>query len=130
CPLAQGFYDRLPAARSDALDRIWLTRESVRETALAHRICPYYLSQELCRWADVVVGDCSYWFDGGGLLHALTQANEWRVTLLVDEAHNLVERARGMYSAQLDQRRFDGLRRSAPAALAPALARVARQWQK
>ena len=130
CPLAKGFYDRLPAARQAALERHWLNQDSVRDTALAHGICPYYLSQELCRWADVVVCDYNYYFDMGGLLHSLTLLNEWQVTLLVDEAHNLIERARGMYSAELDQRRFEALRRIAPGVMKAPLERISRHWQQ
>ena len=130
CPLAKGFYDRLPAAREAALVRLWLDQQSVREVALAHRICPYYLSQELCRWADVVVCDYNYYFDMGGLLHSLSQLNEWRVALLVDEAHNLIERGRGMYSAELQQTRFDALRRIAPAVMKAPLERLNRHWQQ
>ena len=130
CPLAKGFYDRLPAAREAALVRLWLDQQSVREVALAHRICPYYLSQELCRWADVVVCDYNYYFDMGGLLHSLSQLNEWRVALLVDESHNLIERGRGMYSAELQQSRFDALRRIAPAVMKAPLERLNRHWQQ
>lgn len=130
CPLAKGFYDRLPAAREAALARLWLDQQSVREVALAHRVCPYYLSQELCRWADVVVCDYNYYFDMGGLLHSLTQLNEWRVALLVDEAHNLIERGRGMYSAELRQTRFDALRRIAPTVMKAPLERLNRHWQQ
>jgi Rad3-related DNA helicase len=130
CPLAKGFYDRLPAARKAALDGQWLNQQRVRDVARAHQICPYYLSQELCRWADVVVGDYNYYFDMGGLLHHLTLLNEWRVTLLIDEAHNLIERARGMYTAELDQGHFNLLRRTAPPSLKGPLARVARHWQQ
>ncbi|UXZ53661.1 ATP-dependent DNA helicase [Halomonas sp. 7T] len=129
CPLAAGFYDRLPAARHAAVERHWLDREGVRNVALAHKVCPYYLGQELARWADVVVGDVNHWFDSHALLHGLAQANDWRVGLLVDEAHNLVERARGMYSAELSQQRLSRLRRRSPPALAKPLARVGRQWQ-
>jgi DNA excision repair protein ERCC-2 len=46
----------------------------------------------MARWSDVVVGDYNYWFDGSAMLHALTQERGWRVSVLVDEAHNLVER--------------------------------------
>lgn len=130
CPLAKGFYDRLPAAREAALARHWLDQDGVRQVALAHRVCPYYLSQELCRWADVVVCDYNYYFDLGGLLHGLTQLNEWRVCLLVDEAHNLIERARGMYTAELELGRFNALRRIAPPALKAPLERVHRHWQQ
>lgn len=128
CPLAKGFYDRLPAARTAALARPLLDRESVREVALAHQVCPYYLSQELARWVDVVVGDYNYYFDLTALLHGLAQANQWNVALLVDEAHNLVERARMMYSATLEQWRLKALRKAPPARLKTALQRLDREW--
>jgi DNA excision repair protein ERCC-2 len=130
CPLAKGFYDRLPTARQAALEGQWLSHESVRATALAHQICPYYLSQELCRWADVVVCDYNYYFDMGGLLYGLTLLNEWRITLLVDEAHNLIERARGMYTAELNQQRFEALRRIAPNVMKAPLERISRHWRQ
>ncbi len=129
CPLAAGFYDRLPAARQAAVDQGWLDRDALREVALAHDVCPYYLGQELARWADVIVGDVNHWFDSHALLHGLAQANDWRTGVLVDEAHNLIERARGMYSAELDQQRLSRLRRAAPKALSRPLGRLARQWQ-
>jgi Rad3-related DNA helicase len=130
CPLAKGFYDRLPAARKAALQRRWLDQRAVREVALEHQICPYYLSQELCRWSDVVVCDYNYYFDMTALLFGLTVLNDWRVTLLVDEAHNLVERGRGMYTAELDQSRFNDLRKIAPSGLKSALDRVGRHWNQ
>lgn len=130
CPLAKGFYDRLPAARKAALEGQWLSHERVREVALAHQICPYYLSQELCRWADVVVCDYNYYFDMGGLLYGLTLLNEWRVTLLVDEAHNLIERARSMYTAELNQLRFEAVRRIAPSVMKAPLERISRHWRQ
>ncbi|MGY2460785.1 ATP-dependent DNA helicase [Vreelandella sulfidaeris] len=129
CPLAAGFYDRLTAARQAAVEQGWLDRQALREVALAHDVCPYYLGQELARWADVIVGDVNHWFDSHALLHGLAQANEWRAGVLVDEAHNLVERARGMYSAELDQQRLNRLRRVAPSPIAGPLGRLARQWQ-
>ncbi len=94
CPLARGFYDRLPAARAEAIDISFLDQEAVRQVARRHQICPYYLSQELARWSDVVVGDYNYYFDRSAMLFGWTVTHEWRVCLLVDEAHNLVERAR------------------------------------
>src|SRR5690606_27089734 len=96
--------------------------------ALAHQICPYYLSQEMARWVDVVIGDYNYYFDISALLHSLTVANQWRVCLLVDEAHNLLERGRSMYSAELDQRNFKKLRDIAPAQLKKPLERIQRGW--
>ncbi|MGY6567136.1 MAG: ATP-dependent DNA helicase [Halomonadaceae bacterium] len=129
CPLAAGFYDKLPAARQAAVERGWLDREALREVALEHGVCPYYLGQELARWSDVCVGDVNHYFDVSALLHGLAQADGWRLALLVDEAHNLVERARGMYSGELDQHAFATLHRSAPAPLVKPLGRLMRQWQ-
>ncbi|WP_312727941.1 ATP-dependent DNA helicase [Stutzerimonas kunmingensis] len=128
CPLAKGFYDRLPAARAAALQHSMLDQAALREVALAHQVCPYYLSQELARWADAVVGDYNYYFDISALLYGLTLNNDWRISVLVDEAHNLLERARGMYSAELDQRVFAGLGGKAPAPLKRPLGRVQRCW--
>jgi DNA excision repair protein ERCC-2 len=103
CPLAKGFYDRLPAARAESLAAGFMDGPALRGVALKHQVCPYYLGQEVARWSDLVVGDYNYYFDGSAMLHAMTLANEWRVGVLVDEAHNLVERARAMYSASLSQ---------------------------
>ncbi|KII31694.1 ATP-dependent DNA helicase [Pseudomonas fluorescens] len=128
CPLAQGFYDRLPAARQAASEVSLLNQSALRQIALEHTVCPYYLSQEMARWADVVVADYNYYFDFSALLFGLAQANNWKVAALVDEAHNLVERGRQMYSASLDQSSFNGVRKTAPEALKKPLQRVNREW--
>ncbi|WP_110958937.1 ATP-dependent DNA helicase [Acidovorax sp. ST3] len=139
CPLARGFYDRLPAARAAAVATTIegktvtaLQQARVREVALQHDVCPYYLSQELARWADVVVGDYNYYFDLGGLLHGLSQANQWRTALLVDEAHNLVERGRKMFTAELHPAALAQARSSPTAAqhapVKKALNKVLRAW--
>lgn len=128
CPLAKGFYDRLPAARDSALSAPWLDQAGMLEAALAHEVCPYYLSQEIARWADVVIADYNYYFDLSALLFGLSQFNQWRVAVLVDEAHNMVERARQMYSASLDQQNLSALRQTAPEALQKVLQRVNREW--
>jgi Rad3-related DNA helicase len=139
CPLARGFYDRLPDARAAAMAATSadqpapaLQKTHVREVALQHDVCPYYLSQELARWADVVVGDYNYYFDLGGLLHGLAQANQWRTALLVDEAHNLVERGRKMFTAELHPAALAQARSSPTAAqhapVKKALDKVRRAW--
>jgi Rad3-related DNA helicase len=131
CPLARGFHDRLPAARAAALDDGRpLDTATLREVAAAHAVCPYWLAQELVRWADVVVGDYNYQFDGNGLLHLLAQEQDWKVALLVDEAHNLPERARAMYSAALDLQALREARRGAPQPVQRALDRLRRVWSQ
>ena len=130
CPLARGFYDRLPAARGAALKQPILNQATLRATALEAEVCPYYLAQEMVRWSDVVVGDYNYYFDLNALLAGLTQANQWRVSLLIDEAHNLLDRARGMYSADLSLKAFSSARRQAPASARRTFTTLARHWKQ
>src|SRR5690606_40027779 len=82
--------------------------------AAGHDICPYFLAQEMARWSDLVVGDVNRLFDQSALLHGLIRQNNWQASVLVDEAHNLVDRARGMYSVQLEQQRLLRLKKTAP----------------
>lgn len=128
CPLAQGFYDRLPAAREAASQLRLLDQAALRDVAARHGVCPYYLSQEMARWADVVVADYNYYFDFSALLFGLAQFNQWNVAVLVDESHNLVERGRQMYSANLDQATLGSVRKTAPEVLKKSLQRVNREW--
>ena len=128
CPLAKGFYDRLPQAREEAAAHNNLDQKTVREIALRHQVCPYYLSQELARWCDVIVADYNYYFDSSAMLYAFTVMNDWRVVLLTDESHNLIERGRMMYTASLDREELSAARRGAPPSLRKALEKVGRQW--
>ncbi|RSZ37201.1 MULTISPECIES: ATP-dependent DNA helicase [unclassified Variovorax] len=128
CPLARGFYDRLPAAREQAAQVAWLDREALRNIALAHEVCPYFLAQEMAHWADAIVGDYNYYFDGSAFLYATMRDAGWRVAVLVDEAHNLLERSRGMYTAQLEGEALEEAHRAAPAVLCGPLARLFREW--
>lgn len=129
CPLARGFYDRLPQARAAALvDAGVMDQAHVRRAALAHDVCPYYLSQELVRWSDVVVCDYNYYFDSSAMLYALMMALQWRVTVLVDEAHNLVARARAMYSTALSQTALDAARHAATPVMRKPLDALHKRW--
>ena len=129
CPLAQGFYDRLPVAREAAAQERWLDQAALRSVAREHRVCPYYLSHEMLRWADVVVGDYNYYFDRSAMLYALTVESAWRVSVLVDEAHNLYGRACAMYSAQLTHAQAVAVRPEVPAVLRPRVDELLNQWQ-
>ena len=125
CPLALDFYDRLPAARAEAVQAGWLDPAAQRRIALKHGVCPYYLGQELLRWADVVVGDVHHAFDPHGQLYGLAQSQGWKLALLVDEAHNLIDRARDMYSGELSLARVREAVAAAPRVLQPPLRRLA-----
>ncbi|MDO8653162.1 MAG: ATP-dependent DNA helicase [Undibacterium sp.] len=128
CPLAKGFYDRLPAARIAALQVPILDQERLRSVAIEHQVCPYYLSTEMVKWTDVIVGDYNYYFDLNAMLYALAINNDWKIGVLVDEAHNMVSRARAMYSAELSHRHLKAIRKHAPSSLKKSLDRLHRQW--
>ncbi len=124
CSLARGFYDRLPAARQAAVDEQWMDAAAQRRIARDHGICPYYLGQELLRWADVLVADVHHAFDPHGQLYGLLQALDWRLGVLVDEGHNLIDRTRAMYSAELSVAHIAAAAAVAPAGLRPRLRRL------
>lgn len=128
CPLANGFYDRLPAARLDALSRSMMDKSTIKKVAIDHQVCPYYLTQDLANWSDVVVGDYNYYFGLYAMLYTGTVVNDWKVTVLVDEAHNMVERARKMYSAELSYGDFNDMQSKAPKALKAELNKLSNCW--
>ena len=130
CPLAEGFFDRLPDARNQAAKACWLDQAQIRRIALQHAICPYYLTQEMARWSDLVVGDVNHYFDRQAILFSLTTQNDWKVVPLIDEAHNLIDRARGMYSAGLDRALFSQSARHAPETLKKPIQAVQQGWRK
>lgn len=128
CPLAAGFFDRLPAARTAWIQSDAIDASAVTTAARDNEVCPYYLAQELIAWADVVVADYNYYFDSSAALHSAMVEHEWRVGVLVDEAHNLIERARAMYSAELKLSDVDALRRVVPE-LKRTWTRLIRAWK-
>lgn len=128
CPLAAGFFDRLPDARAAWIQSDASDAHTVTTAARDHDVCPYYLAQELVPWADVVVADYNYYFDSSASLYSAMVEHEWRVGVLVDEAHNLIERGRAMYSAELTFSDVEALRRVVPA-LKRTWTRLIRAWK-
>lgn len=83
----------------------------------------------MVRWVDVVVGDYNYYFDRSAMLYALTVNHNWRVCVLVDEAHNLYGRACGMYSATLTDGDTQSAHSQVPPVLRPRVTELLNQWQ-
>ncbi|MCU0660699.1 MAG: ATP-dependent DNA helicase [Myxococcota bacterium] len=99
CSRARGLWDRLPMARRALFEAGCADRSAVEAVAASACVCPYLLGLALVPWADVVVCDYGYLFDPRVALSELTSSR--RRLVIVDEAHNLVERGRGMWSASL-----------------------------
>lgn len=103
CLYAKGHYDRI----NDAVYELWTTEQSFdRETLLRHaqkwQVCPFELSLDLAVWMDGVICDYNYVFDPNVYLKRFFGENvSGNYLFLIDEAHNLVDRGREMYSASI-----------------------------
>ena len=116
CPRAKGHYLRQPAALEEALDAGDWDTGYVLSAAERHGLCPFEFSLALCEIADLVVCDYNYAFDPQVRLSRVFDRPRG-VTLLVDEAHNLPDRAREMLSGEISLRRLLEFRRAASKAL-------------
>jgi len=122
CEFARGHYDRLPAARRALFARDAWTREAVADAARQFRVCPFEYSLDLSLWADLIVCDYNYAFDPKAYLRRFFLEQTGDYVFLVDEAHNLVDRSREMFSAELRKQPFLDLRRAVKGVL-PAVYR-------
>ncbi|MEH6568069.1 MAG: helicase C-terminal domain-containing protein [Halioglobus sp.] len=101
CPYARNYYDKLPAAMLAAIQQPVLRRQELEELGRQFEVCPYQLALDLLPWIDVIVGDLHYMYGLPAVLGASVEDPDQRWSALIDEAHNLPSRARGMYSASL-----------------------------
>lgn len=111
CPYAKGFYDRINAAVETAFQMDGLNRDAIETVARRHQVCPFELTLEMIQWADCVIGDYNYAFDPRVTLQRLFQEESGAKAILIDEAHNLVDRSRDMFSAELDKQTLLSFRR-------------------
>ncbi|MBP2627279.1 MAG: rad3: repair helicase (rad3) [Firmicutes bacterium] len=111
CEYARGYYDRVNAALVDMWGTDAFTREMIEEYASRHNICPFELSLDLSLWVDGIICDYNYVFDPRVYLKRFFNENGGEYCFLIDEAHNLVDRARDMFSAELAKKPFLELKR-------------------
>ena len=111
CEYARGHFDRLASAMEAAFEHDNLDRETIEAAARIHKVCPFEFSLELSRWADCIICDYNYAFDPRVYLRRFFDEENGAYTFLIDEAHNLVDRSREMFSAQLQKGDFLELRR-------------------
>ncbi len=108
CPYAKGHFDRV----NDAVYELITTednmsREAIERQAEKHQVCPFEMSLDVSLWVDAVIGDYNYVFDPNAhLKRFFSEGRRGDYLFLIDEAHNLVERGREMYSAVLYKEQF------------------------
>ena len=114
CPRALGHYDRINEALYELLTSAdCLDREAVSRAAEAHRVCPFEMALDLSEWCDVIVCDYNYLFDPTVNLKRYFSEKKGDYVFLIDEAHNLPDRGRDMYTAELAKSEVLALRRQA-----------------
>lgn len=108
CPYAKGHYDRVNDAVFDLLTATDdMSRSNIEEYARKHEVCPFEMSLDVALWVDAVICDYNYVFDPNAHLRRFfSEGGKEDYLFLIDEAHNLVERAREMYSAALYKEEF------------------------
>lgn len=103
CPMAAGYFDRSNGAVYDMIcHERSVERETILQYAKKHNVCPFEFSLDLSEWVDGIICDYNYVFDPNvHLQRYFSEGERGAYLFLVDEAHNLVDRARDMYSAAL-----------------------------
>lgn len=102
CPYAKGHFDRVNDAIIDIFDSCDnFSRENIEKFARLHMVCPFEYQLDLLDFSDFIVCDYNYIFDPTVYLKRFFENTMLKFSLLVDESHNLLERGREMYSAEV-----------------------------
>lgn len=113
CPRAKGFFDRVNDAVYDLITKEnEIDRDVILEYAEKHSVCPFEMGLDVTLWADAIICDYNYVFDPNVYLRRFFNNDGKRdYVFLIDEAHNLVDRSREMYSADLFKESFLEIKR-------------------
>ncbi|SEN05150.1 Rad3-related DNA helicase [Mesobacillus persicus] len=112
CEFANGYYDRINEAALDIFSHeTFIDRATIEEYARKHTLCPFEFSLDLAFIADAIICDYNYIFDPKVSLKRFFDEHKKQSVLLIDEAHNLVDRSREMFSAELSKSNFLPLKR-------------------
>lgn len=107
CTYAKGHYDRVNDAIMDLFkNEDMISRDVVLKYADKHRVCPFEFSLDISLYADVVICDYNYVFDPQVYLKRFFDGSSNDYVFLIDEAHNLVDRSREMFSAEINKADF------------------------
>lgn len=116
CEYALNYYGKVKKAVADALSEDYLDRYTIEKYAKLHTVCPFELSLDLSLWCDAIICDYNYLFDPRVYLKRFfIQRGDY--CFLIDEAHNLVDRARDMFSSELSKKAFFELKRGIKAGI-------------
>ena len=108
CPYAKGHFDRVNDAVYEMITTMEeMSRENIETQAKKHSVCPFEMGLDVSLWVDAIICDYNYVFDPNAhLKRFFSEGKKGEYLFLIDEAHNLVERGREMYSAVLYKEEF------------------------
>jgi DNA excision repair protein ERCC-2 len=112
CIFARDYFGKVKQALGEMDQRQAFTRPVIEAIARQYEVCPFEFSLDLSLWADCIICDYNYAFDPRVYLHRFFDVNTEPYIFLVDEAHNLPDRARAMYSAELEKKTVLDLQRT------------------
>lgn len=112
CPFARDYFGKVRQALGELDRRQAFTRPVVEAVARQYEVCPFELSLDLALWVDCIICDYNYAFDPRVALQRFFEVTTEPYIFLVDEAHNLPDRARSMYSAELEKQAVLDLQRA------------------
>lgn len=111
CEYAKGHFNRINNALKDIFKEDDFTRTTIENYAKKHMVCPFEFSLDLALFSDCIICDYNYAFDPRVFLRRFFAEEKGDYIFLIDEAHNLVDRAREMFSAELSKKEVLKLRR-------------------
>lgn len=126
CRFAHGFYDRINEAIWDCFQADRFELKHIETAALKHEVCPFEFSLEMAQWSEILICDYNYVFDPRVYLRRFFQDPDPDMVFLVDEAHNLVDRSRSMFSAEFSEKKCRSLKKQMGRRL-PKITRSLRQ---
>lgn len=112
CMYARGHFDRINTALENIFPLDIYNRETIRQKATEFKVCPFEFSLDISIWADVIICDYNYAFDPRVFLRRFFQDTKDNYTFLIDEAHNLADRSRDMFSAEIFKQKILDVRRT------------------
>ena len=111
CIYAKGHFDRVNPAIMDIFENENLmTRDIIIRYSEKHQVCPFEFALDICLWADVIICDYNYIFDPQVYLKRFFDVAAGNYIFLIDEAHNLVDRSREMFSNEINRNSFKNLK--------------------
>lgn len=108
CKLAKEYYSRVKLALEESLTHDDFEPELVKQIASKYEICPHELSLDILNYCQIIIGDYNHAFDPRvSLIRCFSEEADTRNAILIDEAHNLVDRSRDMFSAVINNELID-----------------------